>query len=261
MTSPDDIWRLPTRHLGREVWVFDRLDSTNNFALAMDATPERDGLVVLAHEQNAGRGQYERTWTAPPQSSVLMSLLLFPPPHLNRPVLLTAWAAVSVREFLRREIGLEARIKWPNDIIVNRKKICGILIEQRSSGTVSGPARTVVGIGFNVRQSVADFTNALLPDAGSLLSLTGRTYGSPEVARELIRSLDEEWQHLVAGDVTRLQTSWVDGLDLLGRDVEVELATETVVGRLIDLSFDRVELESTNGRYVWAPELIRHLSG
>src|SRR5262245_27933915 len=119
-------WRLDTVRLGRRVLAFRRLDSTNAFALARAGDPAEDGLVVLADEQTAGRGQHGRAWACPDGGGVLMSVLLFPPPPLRRPVVLTAWAAVSVCEVLRRTAGLQARIMWPNDVLVRGRKVCGI---------------------------------------------------------------------------------------------------------------------------------------
>src|SRR5262245_55002410 len=129
---PSDTWDLPTRHLGRRTIVFERLDSTNTYAAARADDPANDGLVVVAREQTAGRGQHGRTWQAPSGSSVLLSALLFPPPALRRPALLTAWAAVAVCDAIDALAGLDARIKWPNDVLVEGRKVCGILIEQRT---------------------------------------------------------------------------------------------------------------------------------
>src|SRR5438067_12909802 len=95
---PDAEWTLPTRHVGRRVLVYDRVDSTNAVAAVLAADPGWDEVVVLAREQTAGRGQHRRTWDCPPGRGVLLSVLLFPPPTLRRPVVLTAWAAVAVAE-------------------------------------------------------------------------------------------------------------------------------------------------------------------
>src|SRR5439155_7970824 len=117
-------------------------------ALALADDVSNDGLILLAQEQKSGRGQQGRTWIAPPGSSVLLSVLVFPPAWLRRPAMLTAWAAVSVCETVREVAGLEATIKWPNDVLVLGRKVCGILIEQRSSAAGTPPA-TVAGIGLN----------------------------------------------------------------------------------------------------------------
>src|ERR1019366_3193428 len=129
------------------------LDSTNSLALSLAHDPTQNGLVVIAHAQSAGRGQYGRSWHAPPGSSVLLSVLLFSPPTLRRPSLLTAWAAVSVCEAILKLADLDAQIKWPNDVLVQGKKVCGILIEQRTITHADFPLATVVGIGLNVSQT------------------------------------------------------------------------------------------------------------
>src|SRR5205823_1445834 len=94
--QPREEWKLPTKHLGRRILVFDELDSTNSLAAQLAHEPDNAGLVILADRQTAGRGQHGRTWQCPPRSGVLMSVLLFPPPGLRRPAVLTAWAAVCV---------------------------------------------------------------------------------------------------------------------------------------------------------------------
>src|SRR5262245_40507780 len=107
---------LSTRHLGRQLLVFQQAGSTNTLALALGTNPSQHGLALRAGEQPAGRGQYGRLWQAPPRSSGLMSALLFPPAALRRPALIVAWAAVSVCETIARLTGRDATIKWPNDV-------------------------------------------------------------------------------------------------------------------------------------------------
>src|SRR5689334_15414573 len=116
MPTPRDTWQLDTAHLGRRVLVFDELESTNTIALEL-ATGEPDGLAVIADHQTAGRGQYGRVWQARPGSSLLMSVALRPPPDLSRPVVLTALAGVAVGEAIFALRGLQARLKWPNDLL------------------------------------------------------------------------------------------------------------------------------------------------
>jgi BirA family biotin operon repressor/biotin-[acetyl-CoA-carboxylase] ligase len=250
--TPRDEWRLDTRHLGRRVLVFDRLDSTNSYAAALATDTGNDGLVVLADAQTAGRGQYGRSWLCRPGLGVLMSVLLFPPPQLRRPAVLTAWAAVSVCELVREAAGLEARIKWPNDVLVGGRKVCGILIEQARG--------TVVGIGLNVNQSAEAFAKEGLTEAGSLASCAGRAFDVAEVARRLIRQLDAEYALLYDGDRASLEARWKTWLGLLGKEVVAEGPGGVWHGRLRDLTFDAVELEAPGGVLRLTPETVRHLS-
>lgn len=257
---PHECRSLPTRHLGQRLLVFPRLDSTNALALALATDPARHGLALLADEQTAGRGQHGRTWTAPPRSSVLTSLLLFTPPALRRPALLVAWAAVSVCELIASCTSLPATIKWPNDILVDGRKVCGILIEQRNSGHAEMPLATVAGIGLNVTQPATAFAAAGLPHAGSLFSLSGQTFDTHTIASRLIEQLDAEYDRLLSGDFAALETRWRARLSLLGRRVQVEAAQAIHTGTLVALTLDRLELQADSGATVQlAPEAVRHV--
>jgi BirA family biotin operon repressor/biotin-[acetyl-CoA-carboxylase] ligase len=252
MTQPRENWNLDTRHLGRRTLVFAQLDSTNNYAASLADDQANDGVAVLADEQTAGRGQHGRTWTAAPQASVLLSLLLFPPPQLRRPAILTAWAAVSVCEAVRRVVGLQAKIKWPNDVLLKGRKVCGILIE-RGRGTV-------VGIGLNVRQTADDFAAAELPNATSLGQHTIVALDTHDVARTLLDVLDEEYARLCDGDLATLEACWKWHLGLLGKDVCAECLDGEVRGRLLEVAFTGFVLRQTGDECVLLPERILHLS-
>lgn len=270
-STPQAIWSLPTRHLGRRVLVFRQLPSTNSLALTLGQDPTNHGLVILAHEQTAGRGQYGRSWHAPPGSSVLMSLLLFPPAHLCRPAVLTAWAAVAVCDSIDDLTGRAATIKWPNDVYLQGKKVCGILIEQRRGvGIPACPADTnvcptpapavAVGIGLNVSQSAEFFERAGLTLGGSLLTITGTMFDAADVARRLIHALDDSYARLHDGDWRTLESSWQARLGLLGAEVEVESATARRRGRLLDVTLDAVLLDVGEGAPLRiVPEAVRHI--
>jgi BirA family biotin operon repressor/biotin-[acetyl-CoA-carboxylase] ligase len=252
MIPPHEERRLDTRRLGRRVLVFDRVDSTNTLAAGLADDPANDGVAVLAAQQTGGRGQHSRVWQAPPGSSVLLSVLVFPPPELRRPAILTAWAAVSVCEAVRRLTGAQTRIKWPNDILLRGRKVCGILIEQGRGA--------VVGIGLNVRQTEADFAAAGLPHAVSLAQCTDGAPDAAAVAELLLRQLDEEYDRLCAGDLATLEACWTWRVGLLGRQVTAECHDGVHRGRLCDLGFDGVVLQQAEGApLVLRPETVLHL--
>mgnify|MGYP000952892673 CR=1 FL=1 len=219
--------------------------------------PAADGLVILARHQTAGRGQHGRIWLAPPDSSVLLSVLLFPPPDLQRPAVLTAWAAVAVCRFVLDATGEETRIKWPNDVYLKEKKICGILIEQRRQGT--GPGATVAGIGLNVGQPEAFFAAASLPLGASLFSQTGLKLSWEKAARDLIGTLDAEYARLERDGLAALESAWSRGLGLLGKTVVAEAGQRRLRGRLLELGFENVLLRTDDGDVAVQPEAIQQL--
>jgi BirA family biotin operon repressor/biotin-[acetyl-CoA-carboxylase] ligase len=253
-------WTLLTKHLGKSICVYDRLESTNTLALSLAHDPTQHGRIFLAREQTAGRGQYGRVWQAPPGSSVLMSVLLFPPARLRRPALLTAWAAVSVCETILQLTNLQPRIKWPNDVLIDGKKVCGILIEQRTGASAEFPLATVVGVGLNITQSAEMFERAGLPLAASLASVSGLSFTFENVAKEVIGQLDEQFHRLLEGDVQTLEALWKSRLGLLGKFVRVEGVQQQHRGRLIDMTLDNIALEVNTGEVLHLmPESIRHL--
>jgi BirA family biotin operon repressor/biotin-[acetyl-CoA-carboxylase] ligase len=251
MTKPKSVWTLDTRRIGRQVHVFDVLDSTNNLAAALASDPANDGIVIVASRQTAGRGQHGRIWQSPTGTAVLLSVLCFPPPLVRRPAILTAWAAVSVCETVCEMVGNVATIKWPNDVLVQEQKICGILTEQGRG--------TVVGIGFNVNQLSADFEAGGLVEATSLRLIAGREFDCVEVARSLIGHLDEGYSRMVTGDLATLEERWRQCTGLIGLHVKAECADGVVRGRLLDMAFDGLLLDTGIETRLLAPELVRHV--
>lgn len=246
-------WQLPARHIGRRVLVYDSVGSTNSIAAELATDAGNAGTAVLAAEQTAGRGQYGRSWQSPPGLGVWLSVLLAPPPDLRRPVLLTAWAAVAVADTARELTGHPTRIKWPNDVLLAGRKVCGILIEQTQG--------TVVGIGLNVNQTAEQFGAAGLPEATSLAAVTRKTYERDTVARRLLDHLDAGYDVLLHGDMALLEAAWREQLDLTGETVSIELADGNVHrGRLRVLSFAGLAIERPGGGVIrFTPEAVREV--
>jgi BirA family biotin operon repressor/biotin-[acetyl-CoA-carboxylase] ligase len=249
---PREEWRLNTSRLGRRVLVYDRLDSTSTLAAELAHDCSNDGIVILAEEQTAGRGQYGRSWQCAAGDGILLSVLLFPPPQILRPALLTAWAAVSVCETILQAAGLQAKIKWPNDVLLHGRKVCGILIEQGRG--------TVAGIGLNLNQSAEAFAAAGLQEAGSLAVFAGRPFDYKETTHILIQRLDEEYGRLCDGDLHTLESCWKWRLGLLGQHVVAECHDGCQRGRLRELGWDGVHLETAQGIICLQPEIVRHIA-
>ena len=223
---PDQIeWELNTQVIGRRVAVWNRVTSTNDLAARASVSSSNDGLVILAEEQSSGRGSRGRSWSAPGGSSILMSVLLFPPPGLADPSWLTALGAVAVAEVVAGLYGLDARIKWPNDVRVGGRKLAGILVE-RGQGTV-------LGIGLNV--NVDDFPEQLRGTAISLRKLLGRPLDRSEVARMLIQRLDFHHAEATRSGPDSLNDHYRERSEHLGHEVEVSTANGPIVGKLVGL--------------------------
>ncbi len=256
--TPRETWHFDTDRIGRRVLVYEHVESTNTLAAAIATEEDADGLVLIADHQHAGRGQYGRTWMSRPGSSLLMSVVVRPPVELRQPVILTAWAAIAVAESILSLTSVQARIKWPNDLLIRGKKVCGILIEQ--SNNAAG-VTTVVGIGLNLTQTAEDFTQANLPDATSLGVVSGGLIDPRTAASVVIRKLDLEYARLIAGERVAVEADWKWRIGLLGRQVIVEHpGGATTTGRLRDMSFDGLEVEDSEGFVrVLTPESVARI--
>ena len=256
---PRETWRFGTERIGRRILVYDHVDSTNTLAMTLAQTePDADGLVVVADHQVAGRGQYGRVWVSRPGSSLLMSAVIRPPAELRRPVILTALATVAVAKTVRALTGVEPVIKWPNDLLVRSKKVCGILIEQSSTAT---GMTTVAGIGLNVAQTADEFAQANLPDATSLTAIAGKPLDTRTAAKLVTESLDREYSRLLTGERAGVEADWKQRTELVGRRVAIEhFGGEISVGHLRDMAFDGLEVEDANGvTRVLVPESVSHI--
>lgn len=246
-------WHLPTESIGKTVKIYDQLESTNTLAASLAHDHSHDGTVILAQEQLAGRGQHGRSWLSPPNTSVLLSVLLFPPVQISRPAILTAWAAVAVCQLVEQITKRVCRIKWPNDVYLEKKKICGILIEQKQG--------TVVGIGLNVLQSSEHFQKAGLPDATSLAVWTDQCLDNLQIARMLIEQLDVVYADALQSNLHRIENYWQKHITTIGSRVQVEHNHGIVTGQLTQLSFDQIQLcDEDNQSCTWIPEQIIHLT-
>ena len=229
---PDQIeWELGTHRIGRRIAVWDRVASTNDLAARAASSRANDGLTVFAEEQTAGRGRRGRRWSAPPRSSILLSVLIFPGGPLDDPAWLTALGAVAVAEVVAETTGADARIKWPNDVRVDRRKVAGILVE-RGAGAV-------VGIGLNVNVSESEFPLDLAESATSLLRLTGRMFDRSEIARRLLLRLDHWYAFGLESGPESLDAPIRSRSEHLGREVRVETTSGSVVGRLGQIEVGR----------------------
>ena len=248
--EPRDVWHCEASHVGARVLFFASLPSTNDLALQLN----EPGTAIVADVQTAGRGQYQRVWQSRPGCSLLISVCVAPPPELLRPVLLIAWAAVAVAETILTLTGQQARIKWPNDILIDGRKVCGILTERERNA--------VIGIGLNLSQTAADFASERLPGATSLTLATGIICEPANVVSVLLRKLDSGYDRLLHGDRAALESDWKRRIGLLGYHVRVEMGDGSVTtGRLKEMSFEGIELEAGDGAFeVLAPEHVRHLS-
>jgi len=178
--------------IGREIIVLDQTGSTNDAILQIATPDSKEGLVLFAEHQTAGRGQRGNRWESAAGKGLWFSILLRPGIEINRSPLLTAWAAETISGAIENELSLKTTIKLPNDIQIDRRKVAGVLVEMRAHEKARHSA--IVGIGINVNQTLEDFPKDLQSRAISLAIALGRQVDRQTFAIALLRSLDRSYR-------------------------------------------------------------------
>lgn len=217
---------LETTCLGRPFIALDLVNSTNSFALGWDA----DGGVVVAEEQTAGRGRLGRAWASAPEQGLWFTVCL---DGLIEG--LVFGAALAVRDAIGERP--EVRIKWPNDVLINKKKVCGILIEHREG-------RTALGIGVNIHHRPEAFPPELRAKASSVEYELGGVWDRAAFLRELLTHLDRTVMLLRSGGYDAIRRRWAEACDLVGRRIRVN----DLRGRVLEIdSSGALLLDTTEG--------------
>lgn len=205
MTAEEIVSRLKTTWMGQPCLYLEQVDSTNNYAKKIAEEGASSGTLVVAREQTAGRGRRGRSWTASEDVNVMMTLLLRPkirPEHASRLTLLMAMAVVNG---IREVTGLDARIKWPNDVVVDGKKVCGILTEMNTE--IDYINYVVIGAGINVNQQT--FPEELQETATSLSKALGRKVFRSELTAAVLEALEGFYEvFLRTQDLTELYKAY-----------------------------------------------------
>lgn len=213
---------INTKWAGKNIVWFDRTDSTNTQArrLAEEGAPH--GTLVLADMQDGGKGRLGRTWMSPAGDGIWMSILLRPEISPMSASMLTLVAALAAEKGIRGATGQESRIKWPNDLVLNRKKICGILTEMSTEQMEI--KYVIIGIGINVGQNA--FPEELKQSGTSLYLETGKKFNRAEITARIMEALEMYYEIFVeTKDMSGLLKEYNEKLVNLGQEVRVLAAS------------------------------------
>jgi BirA family transcriptional regulator, biotin operon repressor / biotin---[acetyl-CoA-carboxylase] ligase len=212
--SPETILQsLNTRFIGQKIIYFSTLESTMEAAKREALWGAEAGTVVIADRQTAARGRLQRTWISP-KGSLAMSVILRP--NLNYLPSMVMLASLAVVNSIQIITGLKPQIKWPNDVLINDKKVCGILIENDiRKNTLK---HTIVGMGINVNLRIANYPE-IAPLATSLSDQLGKKVSRLDLTRQILIEMDNFYQTITQND--SILEQWKTRLVTLGRNIQV----------------------------------------
>lgn len=217
----------------KEINIFKELSSTNDFAKTRANEGSPEATLVVAEKQSSGRGRMGRPWVAPAGSGIWLSLVLRPAIMPAQAAQLTFVSAVAVCQAVREFTGLKATIKWPNDLMLEDKKICGILTEL--SAEIDRINHVVVGIGLNVNQKKEDFSSDIRDKATSLFLASGRRYRRLDLLVNILKIYDDIYHKYQKQGFSYILEKWRELNSTLGYDVNVISQEETYHGQAVDI--------------------------
>lgn len=254
---------LQTKYMGRNIRHYNTIDSTNKAAKSLAIEDIEEGTVVVSEEQTSGRGRLGRSWISPKSSGIWMSIILKPNINPMMASRVTLIGAAAVHKALE-EIGIDAKIKWPNDIVLNNKKLCGILTEM--NGEMDKVNYIVMGIGLNANVDEEDFSDELKNMATSLKIEKNEQINRKELFAKILNNFeilyDEFKNH---GNIESTVNICRKNSLLLGKEVRVINGNKIIIVKALDLDEDGellVEYEDkSKGKIISGEVSVRGLYG
>jgi BirA family transcriptional regulator, biotin operon repressor / biotin---[acetyl-CoA-carboxylase] ligase len=239
---------LNTRIFGNKIFTYESIDSTNACAKTLAGNGMEEGAVVFAEYQTAGRGRLGRTWESESGSNLLFSTIIRPALDIHKVGLLPFFAAAGVALALETVSHERCECKWPNDVLLNGKKCCGILMESSFQHNVLEYA--VIGIGINVNQKIF---NAHFKDSTTSLCLEyEREFDRRVVFQQVMTSLELLYTEVRAGKFTMTLNQWKSRTTMFGKHVTVTQSSEPIHGKALALSADGgLVIATDNGQRIF----------
>ena len=219
---------------GSKIIRLERTDSTNNYAksLLKQEVKTSEGTVIIAEDQEQGRGQYGNSWNSEPGLNLTFSVILYPKfLKANEQFLLSQAVSLGITEFIKTKIKLPVQIKWPNDILIEKKKVCGILIENSIMKDMVN--ESVVGIGLNVNQT--KFADDIL-NVVSLKEISKQNFQLEPLLKELLMRIEKYYLKLIKRHFSFIRETYLMNLFQYQVEAQYIVNNETVKGIITDVN-------------------------
>jgi BirA family biotin operon repressor/biotin-[acetyl-CoA-carboxylase] ligase len=239
---------LTTQVFGRKLFIYDSIDSTNAYAKTIANKGAKEGTIVIADHQTAGRGRFGRTWLAESGSSLLFSIIIRPTFNKDKSGLLSFFAAAGIALAVENVTGVQCECKWPNDILLNERKFCGILME--STFQKNKLDYIIIGIGLNVNQK--NFLGDLASKATSLSRECGKEIDRRNVFCKIMSSLESLYIDVSRGDFNAVLMEWKSRATIFGKQITLTQAATVIDGIASNLASDGgLVVETKTGQHVF----------
>jgi len=256
--SADEIsFGLKTDFIGRAIHYQEEVDSTQKIAHRLATEGAVEGTVIVAEEQLLGRGRLDRKWHSPKYTGIWMSIILRPNLPLQKAPQLTLVTAVAVVQAIEEITGLLPQIKWPNDILINGKKVTGILTEMQADADRINAI--IIGIGINVKQKRDDFPEEIQQIATSLAEESGQSISRAKLMQAVFARLEKLYLTYLKEGFFPIKLLWESYALSIGKDIIARTVTGDIKGKALGITEDGVlKIQQENGeiRHVYSADIL-----
>jgi len=222
---------LKTENIGKRVYYFEELDSTQNFAQQIAADKKENGTIVIAEKQTSGRGRLDRKWTSP-KGGIWFSLIIHPKFDVSSSTLIPILSAVALSKSIKKILGVETEVKWPNDIILNGKKVAGVLVD--ASVQANNIEYLILGIGINFDIDTKKLEKRLskTPNFYGVDSLRGNNNKTPPkiLLKEFLFQFEKNLSSLDKGEKAKIVKEWTKKAAGIGRKITINTSSGKISG-------------------------------
>jgi BirA family biotin operon repressor/biotin-[acetyl-CoA-carboxylase] ligase len=237
---------LYCERIGSNIIFLPEIDSTNDLIKKYLINNVSEGLVVVAEAQTGGRGRRGRSWHSPPETGVYLSTLLKPDLEMSKLSIITLLAGVAAILTINEFSNQNAYLKWPNDILIDSKKVCGLLCEMIKKNRA--PNGVIIGIGINVNQVPEQFPDHLKNIATSIRTVNGFPIDRLAVIQSFLTNLDREYQAYLNEGENSVIKKWSLNTKLFGKKVSIKHGSNITTGSAMRLDeLGRLVLLLDNG--------------
>lgn len=226
---------LRTSSIGKSIFLFNELDSTQDYAMGLPNSESLHGTIVIAKKQNIGKGRMGRTWISP-EGGLWMSIIFRPNFSVDNIIFIQFIGALAVANAIREITKIDCKLKWPNDVLINEKKVCGILVDVNLENENK---KIVMGIGLNANidsSSINNFLNDANIKATTLKDECGNNFDLLFLIKSILEKLEHYYDALLSrGKTLEIIDSWKEKSDMFGKKAIVYDGNEKFMGHVIDI--------------------------
>nr|MBN2276529.1 biotin--[acetyl-CoA-carboxylase] ligase [candidate division Zixibacteria bacterium] len=253
-------FKLKTKSIGRKVYAYRSVQSTNTIAAQLVNSSAPEGTVVIAEHQTRGRGRLGRSWHSPEKVGIYCSIILKPRLHPTLAPGISLIAAIAVADTIASFDNLKVRIKWPNDVLIDGKKTAGILTEL--SAELDRIKFAVVGIGVNVNHKAGDFPEDIRDSATSISIELKKEINRIDFVQRLLYNFEKQYIKFKKYGLEKSRKQILAYSSLIKQNIKLRVGRKTVSGQVLDIDeIGRLVIETENGieRFM-AGEVTMHMA-